>query len=136
MINIEPKYIVVFDDPDNLDEPSKILNPTPEFILSAMSGKLKPIWVHWLLQDTEKKFYEKHPIGTPFTHDPEMHRLLETTRNLHPLSEEKAMEYLCMKDLPRKCWSQVHNRPMFKIVLKKYLPKSRIFRNAWEMIYE
>ena len=61
------------------------------------------------------------------------HALQWTAPRIGPLTEEEAMEYLCMKDLPRKCWAEEHNRPMFKIVRTEEVPSDRQFRNAWEM---
>ena len=41
------KYRVIFDDPDALDEPTKVLVPSQNWIDEAMAGKLPPIWVYW-----------------------------------------------------------------------------------------
>ena len=43
------------------------------------------------------------------------------------------MEYLVMKDIPRRVWAFEYNRPMFKIIKTEQVPIDRQFRNAWEM---
>ena len=49
------KYRVVFDDPDALDEPTKVLVPSQQWLDEAMAGGLPPIWVYWQLQDDEQQ---------------------------------------------------------------------------------
>ena len=127
------KYRVVFDDPDALDAPTKVLVPAQQWLDEAMAGNLPPIWVYWQLQDDEEKAKEEGR-HSEFNHDPDKHALQWTAPRIGPLTEEEAMEYLCMKDLPRKCWAEEHNRPMFKIVRTEEVPSNRQFRNAWEMV--
>lgn len=126
------KYRVIFDDPDRLEEPTKVLVPAQQWLDQAMAGELPPIWVYWQLQDDEQKAINEG-FHEGFEHDPEKHALQWTAPRVGPLTEEEAMEYLCMKDLPRKCWAEEHNRPMFKIVRTEEVPSDRQFRNAWEM---
>jgi hypothetical protein len=126
------KYRVVFDDPDNLDEATKVLVPAQQWLDEAMAGNLPPIWVYWQLQDDEAKA-KAEGRHSEFKHDPEKHALQWTAPRIGPLTEEEAMEYLCMKDLPRRCWAEEHNRAMFKIVRTEEVPSDRQFRNAWEM---
>ncbi len=127
------KYRVVFDDPDALDETTNVLVPSQNWLDLAMSGGLPPIWIFWELQDDERKAREDGNTGE-FRHDPEKHALQFTLPRIGPLTEEEAMEYLVMKDLPRRCWAEEHNRPMFKIVRTEEVPSDRQFRNAWEMV--
>lgn len=126
------KYRVIFDDPDALDETTKVLVPAQQWLDEAIAGNLPPIWVYWQLQDDENKAREEGRIES-FNHDPEKHALQWRAPRIGPLTEEEAMEYLVMKDLPRKCWAEEHNRPMFKIVRTEQVPNDRQFRNAWEM---
>jgi len=128
----QSKYRVIFDDPDHLDEPTKVLVPSQNWLDIAMAGGLPPIWVYWQLQDDEQKAIKEGRHST-FKHDPEKHALQWTAPRISPLTEEEAMEYLVMKDLPRRCWAEEHNRPMFKIVRTEQVPSDRTFRNAWEM---
>ncbi len=126
------KYRVIFDDPDRLEEPTKVLVPAQQWLDQAMAGELPPIWIYWQLQDDEQKAINEGR-HEDFEHDPKKHALQYTAPRIGPLTEEEAMEYLCMKDLPRKCWAEEHNRPMFKIVRTEEVPSDRQFRNAWEM---
>jgi len=126
------KYRVVFDDPDALDAPTKVLVPAQQWLDESMAGNLPPIWVYWQLQDDEAKA-KAEGRHSEFKHDPEKHALQWTAPRIGPLTEEEAMEYLCMKDLPRRCWAEEHNRAMFKIVRTEEVPSDRQFRNAWEM---
>ena len=126
------KYRVIFDDPDHLEEPTKVLVPSQNWLDMAMSGGLPPIWVYWQLQDDEQKAIDEGRHN--FEHDPEKYALQFTAPRIGPLTEEEAMVFLCMKDLPRRCWSEEHNRPMFKIVRTEEVPSDRQFRDAWEMV--
>jgi|TARA_R100000988_G_C3910527_1_gene121803 hypothetical protein len=126
------KYRVIFEDPDDLDAPAKVLIPSQRWLDEAMSGGLPPIWVYWQLQDDEQQAIDKGRHGS-FKHDPEKHALQWTAPRIGPLTEEEAMEYLCMKSLPRRVWSEEHNRPMFWIVRTEQVPSDRQFRNAWKM---
>ncbi len=121
-------YRVVFEDPDNLDAPAAVLSPAPEFMEIAKAGGLPPISVYWALQDDE----EKHG-GPDFKHDKDKWEAQFTAPRIGPLTEEEAIEYLIMKDIPRRVWGKQHNRPMFKIVHKDVVPTDRSFRNAWRL---
>ena len=126
------QYRVIFDDPDHLDEPTKVLVPSDNWIKEAMEGNLPPISVYWELQDDEQQAIAEGR-HSQFQHDPEKLAAQYTAPRIGPLTEQEALEYLIMKDLPRKCWAEQHNRPMFKIVTVNQVPSDRTFRNAWEM---
>ena len=49
------QYRVIFDDPDHLDEPTKVLVPSDRWMKEAMEGNLPPISVYWELQDDEQQ---------------------------------------------------------------------------------
>ena len=125
-------YRVIFEDPDFPEEPAKVLVPSDNWMADAMAGKLPPIWVYWQLQDDEQKGIDEGRHAT-FKHDPEKHALQYTAPRIGPLSEQEAIEYLIMKDIPRRVWGKEHNRPMFKIVTKDQVPSDRQFRNAWRL---
>lgn len=126
-------YRVVYEDPDHPDEPAKVLVPSPRWVKEAMEGgKIPPIWVWWQLQDDEDKAIREGRHDT-FEHDPEKLKLQFTGPRLGPLTEEQAIEYLVMKDIPRRVWSREYNRPMFKIVMVDSVPSDRQFRNAWRL---
>lgn len=126
------KYRVVFEDPEKPDEPAKILVPSPNWMQDAIEGNLPPIWVYWQLQDDERKAIENGNHST-FRHDEEKWMLQFTAPRIGPLTEEEAIEYLIMKDIPRHVWAKEYNRPMFKIVKADEVPANREFRSAWRL---
>jgi len=125
-------YRVIYEDPDDLDAPAKVLVPSDNWMADAMAGKLPPIWVYWQLQDDEARAIAEGRHST-FRHDHEKLALQYTAPRIGPLTEEEAIEYLIMKDIPRRVWGKEHNRPMFKIVTKDQVPSDRSFRNAWRL---
>lgn len=125
-------YRVIFEDPDFPEEPAKVLVPSDNWMQEAMEGNLPPISVYWSLQDDEQRAIDKGRHDT-FKHDPEKYEAQFTAPRIGPLTEEEAIEYLIMKDIPRHIWSQEYNRPMFKIVKTADVPSDRQFRNAWRL---
>jgi len=124
------KYRVIFEDPDQPDAPAMVLVPSDNWMQEAMEGNLPPISVYWALQDDEQQAIAEGRHDT-FKHDPEKHAAQWTAPRIGPLTEEEAIEYLIMKDIPRHIWSVEYNRPMFKIVKTEDVPSDRQFRNAW-----
>ena len=47
--NLEPyrsEFCIVWEDPDNLDEPAKVTHPDPNWMACALNGGiLPPVWV-------------------------------------------------------------------------------------------
>lgn len=125
-------YRIIYDNPDDLDAPSAVVCPAPEFIELAMAGELPEIGVYWALQADEERAIAEGRHST-FKHDPEKLEAQFTAPRTGPLTEEEAMEYLVLKDVPRSVWGRSHNRPMFKIVKKEDVPSDRSFRNAWRL---
>ena len=117
-------YRVVFEDPAQPDEPAMVLVPSPNWIKEAMAGNLPPISVYWALRDDEDKaIAEGRHQG--FKHDYDKWMAQFTAPRIGPLTEEEAIEYLIMKDIPKRVWGVQHNRPMFKIVKKDQVPSDR-----------
>lgn len=125
-------YRVIYEDPDDLDAPAKVVVPSQRWLDEAMAGNLPPIWVYWQLQDDEAQAIAEGRHST-FQHDPEKLALQYTAERIGPLTEEEAMEYLVMKDVPRHVWAKEHNRPMFRIIKTENVPSDRQFRNAWRL---
>ena len=126
-------YRIIFEDPDYPEQPAMVLVPSDNWLADAMSGKLPPISVYWELQDDEQKAIDEGTHST-FKHDQTKWEKQFTAPRIGKLSEEEAMEYLVMKDIPRRVWAVEYNRPMFKIVKTEQVPSNRQFRNAWEMV--
>lgn len=124
------KYNVLYEDPLRPDDPLVILVPADEWLNMAMSGDLPPIEVYWDLQDAESKHTDQTQT---FYHNREILMKQHTVDRIGPMTEEKAMEYLVMKDVPRHIWSKKYNRPMLKIVEASTIPSDQILRNAWRL---
>lgn len=126
------KYSVIYEHPDYPDEPVSVLTPSDEWLSIAMSGGLPPITVFWELQDDEQKFIDEGKYER-FSHDDTKWKRQFYSPRIGKLTEEEAMEYLIMKDIPRRVWSVEYNRPMFKIVRREQVPTDRRLRDSWEM---
>jgi hypothetical protein len=126
--NLEPyqsDYRVVFET--NVDAPASVLVPDPNWMACAMSGGiLPPVWVyHELARDEAMPGFKKHTRGY----------LLHETEPMPPMSEEEAIEYLIMKDIPNHIWRTWNegNKPKMVICKKEQLPQTRAWRNAWKI---
>lgn len=126
------KYRVIYEDPKQPEQPACVLVPSDNWIKEAMAGLLPPISVYWALQDDEQQAIAEGRHDT-FKHDPEKHLAQWSAPRIGPLTEEEAIEYLIMKDIPRHIWSVEYNRPMFKVVRTEDVPSDRQFRNAWRL---
>ena len=126
--NLEPHqsdYRVVFEH--NVDEPASVLVPDPNWMACAMNGGiLPPVWVyHELARDEAMAGFKKHTRGY----------LLHETEPMPAMSEEEAIEYLIMKDIPNHIWRTWNesNKPKMVICTKEQLPQTREWRNAWKI---
>ena len=60
---------------------------------------------------------------------------MHDTEPVKAMTEEEAIEYLIMKDIPEKVWrdyEQANHKRLF-IVKKEQLPSHRTWRNAWKI---
>ena len=97
---IQSPYRVVYEDPDAPDEPAKILVPDPNWLAAAMAGGVLPnIDTYLRDQDVPDGAPKEHPYAEP----------------IGPLTEEKAVEMLILKDIPRRVWEYQGNRQILKI---------------------
>ena len=99
-------YRVVYQDPDRLDDPVSVLAPSPRFVKYLMDGKAPRVEVYWDLQDAEQKSIDEGR-HREFKHDPEMLAKIDNSPRTGPMTEQEAIEYICLKDLPRNVW-QTH----------------------------
>ena len=125
-------YRVIFEDPDQPDQTAMVLVPSDNWMQEAMKGNLPPISVYWELQDDEQRAINEGKHDS-FKHDPSKWEKQFSAPRIGKLTEQEAMEYLVMKDIPRRVWAVEYNRPMFKIVKTEQVPSDRQFRNAWEI---
>ena len=115
---VQSQYRVLFEDPTQPDAPVSVLVPDPNWMAAALAGNiLPPIDTYLRDRDVPDGQPKEHPYAKP----------------LGPMTEEEAIEYLIMKDIPRHIWSQEYNRPMFKVVKTEDVPSDRQFRNAWRL---
>lgn len=126
--NLKPyqsEYCVVYED--DLEDPAKIMTPDPNWMACALQGGiLPPIWVyHELAKDEAKPDFECHTRGY----------LLHETEPMPAMTEEEAIEYLIMKDVPQHVWKEYNsgNRPKMIICNRNQLPSTREWRDAWKI---
>ena len=124
----ETEYCVVWEDPNEPDEPVKVMHPAPEWMSCALQGGiLPPVSSYWELNKDEKT-----PGFKEHTRGPE---LLHNMKPIDAMTEEQAIEYLIMKDIPEHVWRDWNkaNKPRMVICRKKQLPEKREWRNAWKI---
>jgi len=122
----QPNYAILWEDPDDPEAPAKITVPAPTWLAMAMHGGiLPPVEVyHSLAEDEAQEGFKRHTRG----------HLLHDTPPVGPMTEEEAMEYLVMKDIPPRVWRDYQgNRTILKIVRCDQIPTDRSNRNAWRM---
>lgn len=122
----EPRYAVVWEDPDDVDAPAKVTVPSPAWLAMALHGDiLPPVEVYHALADDEAQpGFRRHTRG----------HLLHDTPPVAAMTEEEAMEYLIQKDLPRRVWCGYKgNRETLKVVPRGLIPTDRTHRNAWRI---
>jgi hypothetical protein len=122
---VQSDYRVVYED--KVDECAKILVPDPNWMACALQGGiLPPVEVYWeLAKDEAEEGFTKHTRGY----------LLHNTKPVDAMTEEQAIEYLIMKDVPQSVWRDYDsgNKPKMLICRKEQLPATREWRNAWKI---
>jgi hypothetical protein len=122
---VQSDYRVVYED--SIDECAKILVPDPNWMAAALQGGiLPPVQVYWeLARDEAEEGFTKHTRG----------HLLHNTKPVDAMTEEQAIEYLIMKDVPQSVWREWDggNKPKMVICRKEQLPGTREWRNAWKI---
>ena len=90
------------------------------WLLSTRNWELK--------KDSLKPDFKKHTRGY----------LLHQTEPIKAMTEEEAIEYLILKDIPQHVWKNwdKSNRPKMVICRKNQLPATREWRNAWRISEE
>jgi hypothetical protein len=115
----QSKYRVVFEDPDQPDIPAMILVPDPNWLAAALHGSiLPPINTYLADQEVPDGQPKAHPYAEP----------------IGPMTEEEAIEYLIMKDIPQKVWNNPNrNKTYLRITNVENVPSDRTYRNAWKL---
>ena len=123
----ETDYCVVYEDIDM--DCCAIMRPASHAMSALMAGGIfPPVWVYWeLAKDEAKPDFTRHSEGRGY--------LLHDTPREGPKTEEEAIQYLIMKDVPEHIWRNYNksNSVKMKICKKNQLPQSREFRNSWRV---
>jgi len=116
---VQSRYRVVFEDPSEPDAPAKVLVPDPNWLACALAGNvLPPIDTYLSDQEVPDGEPKSHPYAEP----------------IGPMTEEEAIEYLVMKDIPRHIWNnEGSNRRLLVITSVDNVPSDRTYRNAWRI---
>lgn len=126
------KYKILYENPDFPEESVNVVTPTEEWLEEAMSGKLPSIKVFLKLKEAEQTAIKENR-HVNFKHNKEDYDAQFTTPRIAPLTEEEAMEYLLLKDVPQNVWGKSHNRQLYRFVRNTQIPSDREFRNAWRL---
>jgi hypothetical protein len=116
---VQSQYRVLFENPEDLDAPASVLVPDPNWMAAALAGGVLPsIDTYQRDQGVADGQPKEHPYAEP----------------IGPMTEEEAIEYLVMKDVPPQVWRDYKgNRCIMKIVPVELIPSDRSFRNAWKI---
>jgi len=119
---VQSKYRVLFEDPSQPDAPAAMLVPDPNWMAAALAGGILPP-IDTYLRDRDV------PDGQPKEH--------HHAEPIGAMTEEEAIEYLIMKDIPPQVWRDYKgNRSILRIVPVELIPSDRSFRNAWKVNQE
>ena len=125
-------YVVLFEDPLYPDHPVQFMIPTPEFMNQAVEGGHLPHISAYLEDSSYQERWMADNPGKDFVWDREPKHW--SAERIGPLTEEQAIEYLIMKDLPKRIWNDPKsNTTRFAIVKRSQLPETREWRNAWRL---
>ena len=119
---VQSQYRVLFENPAEPDAPAAVLVPDPNWMAAALAGNvLPPIDTYLRDQNVPDGQPKEHPYAAP----------------IPAMTEEEAIEYLIMKDIPPQVWRDYQgNRSVMKIVPVELIPSDRSFRNAWKINQE
>lgn len=152
LLKRQPKYCVVWEDPDDLDQPMKITTPDPNWLAAALNGGVLPkveryneiVFGCFEGNDPEPKatyvgiHSERNAAKWCTLGEDRSYRIVDYS-SIHgsepegPLTEEEALEYIVQKDVPQHVWAERRNRQTFRIVPRSSIPKDRTDRNAWRL---
>ena len=131
---VTPKYVIVFEDPDDLDAPCKIQVPTPEWIAYCLHGNFICSAEHFI---RDKRFYAEWTKNNPnqqFNWKDHGGNSASYAETLPAMTQEEAMELLLQKDVPERVWNNTtSNATRYKICRKEMIPSNRQYRNAWRL---
>ena len=152
---VQSQYSIIYDDPATPDAPAAITVPAPEWMAAALAGGILPPIKHYHDMQVKVTFKDltgkQHVVVLANLYLPDLLRDLTfagckiesqevvesnftSYEPIGPMTEEEALEYLVMKDVPSRVWNDRQvNRPNFKIVRKESVPTNRAYRDAWRL---
>jgi hypothetical protein len=129
---VEPKYRVAFEDPDDPEAPAQVLVPAPQWLAAAMHGGVLPDISAYIADKKTMAAYEQEHGSMKGFNWLDHKAQHPTSKPRGPMTEEEAIEYLIMKDIPARVWRDYKgNRQILKIVPVELIPTDRTYRNAW-----
>lgn len=131
---VQSKYRVLFEDPSQPDACACVLVPDPNWMACALAGGiLPPIETYLRDREIEERHMRENP-EVPFNWKDYGGASHPYATPIGPMTEEEAIEYLIMKDIPPRIWRDYKgNRQIMKIVPVELIPSNREFRNAWRV---
>jgi len=133
----QSQYCIAWEDPDDPDAPMRVTTPAPEWMAMALHGGLLPPIEAYLADKAVTDEYERvHGSQEGFNwkdHGGAKHPYAEP---IGPMTEEEAMEYLALKDLPTRVIEYKGNRQIIKFVPRHLIPVNRKWRNTWKLSQE
>lgn len=137
---VQSRYRVVFEDPDNPEACASIIVPDPNWLACALAGGiLPPIECYIRDREIEEAFHAKYAHLLPelrptFRWDEHGGAMHPYASPIGAMTEEEAIEYLIMKDLPLRVWRDYRgNRQILAIVPVEAIPSDRSYRDAWRL---
>ena len=132
---VQPRYAILWEDPDEPDAPVKVTVAAPEWLAMALHGDLLPPIEAYLADQAKVDAYvAEHGSHEGFSWDQvggAAHPYADPTG---PMTEEQAMEYLIQKDIPRRVWDRPgSNRSLVAIVRRDTIPTDQTHRDAWRL---
>ena len=122
------EYCIVWEDPNDMENPAKVTHPDPNWMACALQGGiLPPVSSYWeLKKDEDTPGFVRHTRGKELLHD---------MKPIGAMTEEQAIEYIIMKDIPQHVWKDYEksNKPRLVICTKEQLPQKRTWRNSWKI---
>lgn len=140
---------IVFEDPADIDAPAKVLVPSSCWMAAALAGGILPDVEEYLKTRQRIELDSGRSYGGCTWFDAQ-DLMADAKRSGHrisgsqwerysvgfaptigPMTENEALEYLVLKDIPRRVWASGGNRPRYCVTDAARLPDSRLLRGAW-----
>lgn len=131
----QPEFVIVWEDPKEIEAPCKITWVTPEFVAAAKHGGILPaIDAYVADKKTVERWSERNGSQGGFNWADWSAQHPYTSRLAEPMNHEGIVSYVLQKDLPTRVLED-GNKPRYRIIERAKLPKNRLHRNAWEFEY-